>query len=185
MNAVLLTLIASLGATGGPGYVESHAAYQHGGAIYASAAGEACADCGDGDCRNGHCGHGHKPHGGWCGMMPQTCYNPTFGCYGDNRHTHRYPAFHGTYYRRPYNYRNVFDYPWHAELHEPTSHFAYNVEESAATLGVPVGPAPIVSPQHARPAEVPTPVPDAQGRYQGRQSTTLRPASFLKRSIGR
>jgi hypothetical protein len=60
-------------------------------------------------------------------MMPQTCYNPKYGCYGAERHMNRYPAFHGTYYRRPYNYRNVFDYPWHAELHEPTSFFSYHV----------------------------------------------------------
>jgi hypothetical protein len=61
--------------------------------------------------------------------MPQTCYSPRYGCYpGNNRHLHRYPAFHGSYYRRPYNYRNVLDYPWHAELHEPTSLFSYNVE---------------------------------------------------------
>lgn len=59
--------------------------------------------------------------------MPQTCYSPRFGCYpGNNREMHRYPAFHGTFYRRPYNYRNLFDYPWHAELHEPTSHLSYN-----------------------------------------------------------
>ena len=44
-------------------------------------------------------------------MMPQTCYDPTFGCYQGSRHMHRYPAFHGTFYRRPYNYRNLFDEP--------------------------------------------------------------------------
>ncbi|MDA7950307.1 MAG: hypothetical protein MPJ24_02380 [Pirellulaceae bacterium] len=62
------------------------------------------------------------------GPMPQTCYSPTFGCYpGNSREIHRYPAFHGTYYRKPYNYRNLFDYPWHADLHEPVSLFTYNV----------------------------------------------------------
>lgn len=40
----------------------------------------------------------------------------------------RYPAFHGTFYRDAYNYRNYFDYPWHAEMHEPTSQFSYNTE---------------------------------------------------------
>ncbi len=84
------------------------------------------------------------PHGGWWGMMPQTCYNPKFGCYGGERHYNRYPAFHGTYYRRPYNYRNVFDYPWHAELHEPVSHFAYtsDVQEGGPAGQVGAKPAP-------------------------------------------
>lgn len=62
-------------------------------------------------------------------MMPQTCYDPVFGCYRGSRFMNRYPAFHGTYYRRPYNYRTVFDYPWHADPHEPTSLFSYNVEQ--------------------------------------------------------
>lgn len=75
------------------------------------------------------------------GPEPQTCYAPRFGCYpGNNRHMHRYPAFHGYYYRRPYNYRMVFDYPWHAGLHEPTSHFSYNVHEPAGEELAP-GPA--------------------------------------------
>ena len=26
--------------------------------------------------------------------MPQSCYNPSFGCYANTRHMHRYPAFH-------------------------------------------------------------------------------------------
>jgi hypothetical protein len=57
--------------------------------------------------------------------MPQTCYAPRFGCYpGNNRHMHRYPAFHGYYYRKPYNYRHLFDYPWHARPHEPQGFFA-------------------------------------------------------------
>ncbi|MBX7072001.1 MAG: hypothetical protein K1X71_02545 [Pirellulales bacterium] len=65
----------------------------------------------------------------FCGPMPQTCYAPRYGCYpGNERHMHRYPAFHGYYYRRPYNYRHLFEYPWHAEMHEPTSLFAYNTE---------------------------------------------------------
>ncbi|MFT5524047.1 MAG: hypothetical protein ACI9HK_001997 [Pirellulaceae bacterium] len=60
--------------------------------------------------------------------MPQTCYAPRYGCYhSNNRFMNRYPAFHGTYYRNPYNYRNYFDYPWHAEMHEPTSWFSHTV----------------------------------------------------------
>ena len=73
------------------------------------------------------------PRGCWWGMMPQTCYNPPYGCYPGTRHTNRYPAFHGSYYRNSYNYRHYFDYPWHAEMHEPTSLFSYNVEDSVPT----------------------------------------------------
>ncbi len=69
-------------------------------------------------------------------IQPQTCYAPRFGCYyGGDRYMHRYPAFHGYYWRQPYNYRNVFDYPWHAGLHEPTSLYAYNVEEQGPPAG--------------------------------------------------
>lgn len=75
------------------------------------------------------------------GPEPQTCYAPRYGCYpGNNRFMHRYPAFHGYHYRRPYNYRNVFDYPWHAALHEPTSHFSYNVIDDAPGAGAPLAP---------------------------------------------
>lgn len=70
---------------------------------------------------------GHRPtatgHGwivDWFGPMPQTCYQPRFGCYpGNPRTIHRYPAFHGYYYRNPYNYRHLFEYPWHAQPNEP------------------------------------------------------------------
>ena len=95
---------------------------------------------------------------------PQTCYAPRFGCYHSNeRHMHRYPAFHGTFYRQSYNYRNYFDYPWHAQLHEPTSLFSYNVGEDQpeppASKDVPPmppqarTPRPAVRPQTAEPAK--------------------------------
>lgn len=90
---------------------------------------------------SGHEGDGHYvveggaayvdgyDYAGHC-LMPQNPYSPRYGCYpGNSRYLHRYPAFHGHSFRRPYNYRQVFDYPWHAELHEPTSLFAYEVEE--------------------------------------------------------
>ena len=84
-------------------------------------------DCPCGNCDLSLCEMGCR---GWgmvwgcladcCGPMPQTCYAPRFGCYpGNNRHMHRYPAFHGYYYRQPYNYRHLFDYPWHATPHQP------------------------------------------------------------------
>lgn len=81
-----------------------------------------------------------------CGSQPQTCYSPRYGCYpGNSRLIHRYPAFHGSHYRRPYNYRNLFDYPWHAGMHEPTSLFAYNVEEALpASRSTPQTPKPAV-----------------------------------------
>ncbi len=69
------------------------------------------------------------PEGGWqtkgfvvdsFGPMPQTAYDPNYGCYpGNARTTHRYPAFHGYYYDRPYNYRHYSEYPWNAEITEP------------------------------------------------------------------
>jgi hypothetical protein len=71
---------------------------------------------------------------------------------------HRYPAFHNTYYKQAYNYRNYFDYPWHAELHEPSSQFAYETVNS----DVPVGDvAPIVEPAEKAPAPRMPPQPPA------------------------
>ena len=56
----------------------------------------------------------------WFQPMPQTCYSPHYGCYpGNGRDIHRYPAFHGYYYRQAYNYRPLFEYPWQAGMHEP------------------------------------------------------------------
>jgi hypothetical protein len=95
-----------------------------------------------GQCADGSCGGagGAGAYGCGNGPMPQTCYAPRYGCYsGNNRHMHRYPAFHGTYYRSPYNYRTYFDYPWHAGLHEPTSLFSYNVEELQQPENLPGG----------------------------------------------
>lgn len=113
-------------------------------------------------------GHLSCWHTFW-GPEPQTCYSPRYGCYpGNNRYMHRYPAFHGYHYRRPYNYRNVFDYPWHAALHEPTSHFSYNVmDDGPAMQGAPLAP-PIPAEEIHTPAveEAPTasrgkPIPHA------------------------
>ena len=56
----------------------------------------------------------------WFQPMPQTCYGPHYGCYpGNNRDIHRYPAFHGYYYRHAYNYRQLYEYPWQADPFEP------------------------------------------------------------------
>ncbi|MDO4628665.1 MAG: hypothetical protein Q4C70_05740 [Planctomycetia bacterium] len=69
------------------------------------------------------------PEGGWktkgfiidsFGPMPQTAYDPNFGCYPGNQRTiHRYPAFHGNYYSSPSNYRHYAEYPWNADMAEP------------------------------------------------------------------
>ena len=124
MHAILLTVLALHGAD---------AAMHHGGGHDGGGYCDQCDECGDG-------GQGMKDYrGGWLGPMPQTCYNPSFGCYPSTRYMHRYPAFHGNYYRNAYNYRNYFDYPWHAGLHEPTSHFSYHVPPEGQA---PTGPVP-------------------------------------------
>jgi hypothetical protein len=127
MHAIVLSLVI---ATQGAGF-EGSLGYS----------GDSCSEAGCGsEC--GGCDEGCAKEKGWfdclkpCGPMPQTCYAPRYGCYpGNNRHMNRYPAFHGTYYRRPYNYRTTYDYPWHAELHEPTSLFSYNVEAEGDAEG--------------------------------------------------
>ena len=128
--------------------------------------------------------------GGGCflkGRMPQTCYQPRYGCYhGNERHMHRYPAFHGTYYRRPYNYRNYFDYPWHARPYEPTSMFSYNTPEAeedprrAATDRVPT-PAPEFSASKREPTTVLTVVAEMPDTIQ-QPTTTRRTVSPLPKS---
>ncbi len=44
--------------------------------------------------------------------------SPTYDCY--SRDPHRldcYPTFRQRHYRRPYNYRVKFDYPWHEDVY--------------------------------------------------------------------
>jgi hypothetical protein len=129
MNALVLTLLSVAGADG--------------------YAGGECAACG----QHGGLHHGRAIPGGlhgWCGPMPQSCYDPSFGCYPSTRYMHRYPAFHNTYYRSAYNYRQYFDYPWHAGMHEPTSMYSYNVGQHPGAVET-----------------VPTPEPTAQGGAVG------------------
>ncbi|MDO4550393.1 MAG: hypothetical protein Q4C96_03980 [Planctomycetia bacterium] len=65
----------------------------------------------------------------WWGPMPQTNYTPRYGCYPGNARTiHRYPAFHGYYYRAPYNYRLYSEFPWHADMAEPQPYPAQVME---------------------------------------------------------
>jgi hypothetical protein len=140
MHAILLTALSLAGAGGGYGGYE--AAYDN-------------AYCDDG----GHGGHCHGCDGILCRGMPQSCYNPSFGCYPSTRHMHRYPAFHNYYSRKAYNYRHYFEYPWHAGLHEPTSMFSYNVPgEAPAEIVQP--PVPAAEPAVRRPT--PSPVRQAE-----------------------
>ena len=89
-----------------------------------------------------------------------TC-QPLHGRYaGRFRFLHGYPPFHGTYYRRPYNYRNLYDYPWHAPYYEPPPMFSPQVpppEEIEAVEDTDVLPSP------------PAPLPEAQHRGLPRQ----------------
>lgn len=153
MHAILLTVLA-LGAGAGE-YQVQQAAY------------------GCESCQSGHCG-GHAraekpPRAGFFGAMPQTCYEPHFGCYDGDRHMHRYPAFHGTYYRRAYNYRNYFDYPWHAEMHEPTSHFSYHTTGEPIETVAPIVPRPVPEEASYAPQqqEIRSALRSSQPTYQG------------------
>ena len=157
MHLVLLTMMALTGADTGQVATSSPSD-----AYYAVPGEVSGADCTACSCDSPSCGMSHAEriaakHAAKAAarqrkhMMPQTCYQPRFGCYySGNRMMNRYPAFHGTFYRRPYNYRNLFEYPWHAELHEPTSLFSYNVETNevpaavidASSDGAPVPPPP-------------------------------------------
>jgi hypothetical protein len=162
MHAILLTLV-TLGGLNGPSQTITD--YDAG---YDSA--QPCAACESGECAGGKAGHVKGFGGGWLGAMPQSCYDPPYGCYPGTRFMHRYPAFHGTYYRRPYNYRNVFDYPWHAGMHEPTSQFSYHVEnEEVPTPNMP----PVPVPTNARYQQV---NPLHQGVRQGLDVSVPTPA---------
>jgi hypothetical protein len=144
MHTLLLSLVALGGVTG---HVDTTST-----SFQTIAATSECTDGSCTSCRNGH--HAAKdPKCTIFGPMPQTCYAPRYGCYpGNERYTNRYPAFHGTHSRKAYNYRNYFDYPWHAEPHEPTSLFSYETESDGTPLQ-----------KHGTHPEVPAPtLPTAQ-----------------------
>jgi len=103
----------------------------------------------------------------WFRRMPQTCYSPRFGCYpGNGRDIQRYPAFHGTFYRRAYNYRQVFEYPWHAAPHEPLGFYARSAPEEVVALPVANGMLPVpangAKPQGTTKIEPLKPVPETK-----------------------
>jgi hypothetical protein len=128
MNLILLTVLA-LGGTGGKAHMPSVDAGVE----------SNCPECVHGHARKLY---GSTLRGGCLGPMPQTCYDPPYGCYHGSRWNNRYPAFHGSYYRQAYNYRNYFDYPWHAGLHEPTSQRSYGVTGDTGEPAPLPGPFP-------------------------------------------
>lgn len=71
---------------------------------------------------------------------------------GTRRAPRRYPMLHGIYYSRPLNYRNLFDYPWHARMVPSTVSRAYVVPES---WGPPHA-------SHLRPTEAALPTPTSR-----------------------
>lgn len=170
MNAILLTALALTGVNG--------TAINHRASPGQVAAGD-CSDCDQGGYAGRHGGrfHSHSLSGHCWGPMPQTCYDPAYGCYPGSRHMNRYPAFHGTYYRRPYNYRNVFDYPWHAELHEPTSFFSYHVTGDVGS-GQP-RTQPIADP----PRPIPTPAASLPLHRQIEQATAGAPVGRAPKGL--
>jgi len=100
--------------------------------------------------------------------MPQTCYSPSYGCYpGNGRDIQRYPPFYGTYYRRAYNYRQLQEWPWMAEPHEP-------VGFTAPCLAGPVAPSvPYPTPF----VEEPMPSPETIPRPPVRESLPIPPGN--------
>jgi len=96
----------------------------------------------------------------WFGPMPQTCYSPRFGCYpGNGRDIQRYPAFHGYYYREPYNYRHYFDYPWHASPRDPMGYFGCQSEAPGEVMVTPTADPAIAPAPTPAPAVPPPPIP--------------------------
>lgn len=179
MHAVLLTLFLLPGANQEIAAVEQQP--------YLADEAGGCATCGaaEGRCRHG-CAIGGVVKGAvswgwdWFGPMPQTCYQPRFGCYpGNSRDIHRYPAFHGYYYREPYNYRHYFDYPWHAQPHEPLGYFSYQRNngvpgpDGQVPVEAPVPPAIENQPAPA-PPPAPKPAANTQSRWQPAKQRTSR-----------
>ena len=165
MNALVLTVLALGGADASLAYAGSIGGGSGGYAASAGGFQEGCDECNECDQGGGRHGGGqNRGLKGWCGPMPQSCYNPSFGCYANTRYMHRYPAFHNYYYRATYNYRHNFDYPWHAGLHEPTSMFSYHV------------------PGENQGQAVPTPVPSVRtGNYPDDVRSAARGASGVQR----
>jgi hypothetical protein len=169
MHAALLTILVVAGADAPARAVVGQST------VFPAAMVSSCSECGDVGCTDcssgavGSCGG----YGGrsWCcdwwGPMPQTCYNPRFGCYaGAGRTMHRYPAFHGYYYRSPYNYRHYYEYPWHASPHDPQAFLTYGSEIEVQEIIVPTPPSEIGP---AAPVPMPAPPKPATQSSQSRR----------------
>jgi hypothetical protein len=85
----------------------------------------ACPDCATDRC---NCSESGSQLAAVTVYTPRTYYpaarvvypSPCYDCYSHNhRRLDCYPGFRELHYRRPYNYRLLIDYPWHADLHPP------------------------------------------------------------------
>ncbi len=128
---------------------------------------------------DGHHGGRVDPDGGWqpkgpvtdwWGPMPQTNYTPRYGCYPGNARTiHRYPAFHGYYYRNPYNYRMYSEFPWNADMADPQPYPAQVRPQTGGLPGDPYDGQEIIMNERVVESQQPTPavkksVPAAMGK---------------------
>ena len=92
------------------------------------------------DCDSAGCSHCCRPAGRCCfcatgvrrwlpaclrPMCHDCCAPGLHCCPGDNRCLHSYAGFYGHNYRQAYNYRLLFDYPWHSPPHQPRCFFTY------------------------------------------------------------
>ena len=112
----------------------------------------------------------------WFGPMPQTCYDPRFGCYsGASRRIQRYPAFHGHYYRAPYNYRHYYEYPWHASPHDPQAFFSHGTSIEGQEMIVPTPQLEVAPP--ATPVPTPAAPASTSQESQARRHTYIRATS--------
>jgi hypothetical protein len=165
MHAALLTVLVIAGADP-PAFI---VAGQSNVSPTAMVSSSGCSECGEAACSDccsgaaGRCGCHTCPKlcRDWCGPMPQTCYGPRYGCYaGSSRTINRYPAFHGYYQRKPYNYRHYFEYPWHATPHNPQAFYTYQPQVEGQEIRMPM-PQTDGMPTEAAPAPAP-PKPTSQ-----------------------
>ena len=181
MHAALLTVLVIAGANP-PALADAGRSAVVPAAMASSSGCSECAGAGCADCSSGAVGYSDGYVGGsWCrdwwGPMPQTCYNPRFGCYaGTGRTMPRYPAFHGYYYRKPYNYRHYYEYPWHASPHAPQAFFTYGESMEGQEM---IMPTPEVEIAPTTPAKMsiprkPMPQADSTQRYTHLHSTEMR-----------
>ena len=132
------------------------------------------------------------PEGGWqtkgfvldsFGPMPQTAYDPNFGCYPGNARTiHRYPAFHGYHSSAPTNYRHYAEFPWNADIAEPRPY--PNNAKPAASYGTkvvlptePYDGQTIILEEVTVPSVAPTPAPAPA------ESQSQKPANEIKGNL--